>query len=49
MGLYEALLRVIPASNTCVTREVRDGLARCYLKLGEGELARTEAEKLVRT
>lgn len=45
--LYKKLLATIPASNTCVTREVRDGLARCYLRLGEADLARREAEKLV--
>lgn len=45
--LYLKILTVVPATNTCVTKEVRDGLARCYLKLGKGELAKREAEKLV--
>lgn len=47
-GLYGKLLAVVPASNTCVTREVRDGLARCHFKLREAKLARKEAEMLVR-
>ena len=46
--LYKQLLAAVPTSNACVTKELRDGLARSYLKLGEGELAKQEAEKLVR-
>lgn len=47
--LYGTLLARVPETNTCVSREVRDGLARSYLKLGEGELAYQTAERLVST
>jgi hypothetical protein len=46
--LYKDLLSAVPVSNNCVTREVRDGFARCCMKLGEVDLAKREAEKLVR-
>lgn len=46
--LYSKMLDIVPESNTCVTREIRDALVRCHLRLGEGELAKKEAEKLVR-
>ena len=46
--LYKKILALIPSSNVCVSREIRDALARCYLRLGEGELAKKEAERLVR-
>ena len=45
--LYEKILLLIPKSNAYVMRETRDALARCYLRLGNGELAKQEAEKLV--
>ena len=46
-SLYGKLLVLVPETNACVSREVRDGLARSYLKLGEGELAHQTAERLV--
>lgn len=46
--LYKKMLPLVPESNACVLREIRDGLARCWLRLGEGVLAKQEAEKLVR-
>ena len=46
--LYERVLALVPASNVCVSREIRDALARCHLRLGQGEPAKTEAAKLVK-
>lgn len=47
--LYQEMQGVVPSSNTCVVREIRDSLTRCYLRLGEAKLARQEAQELVRT
>ena len=45
--LYKKVLAVVPRSNGCVTREIREALVRCYLRLEQGELAQLEAEHLV--
>lgn len=44
---YSILLTWVPKSNACVTRELRDALVRCHLRLGKGELAKQDAEKMV--
>ncbi len=46
--LYGRILAAVPESNACVSREVRDAIARCHFKLGDGEQAREEAERMVR-
>lgn len=46
--LFEKMLVLVPKRNMYVAREVRDSLAHCYLRIGEGQRAMEEAEKLVR-
>jgi len=46
-SLYKKLLETVPSESSCVGRELRDGLARSLLQIGEAEAARKEAEKLV--
>ena len=47
LELYQRVLTVVPESNTCVSREIRDAIARSQLKLGCGEQAKIEAERMV--
>ena len=47
LKLYKRVLTAVPESNTCVSREIRDAIARSQLKLGHGEQAKMEAEKMV--
>ena len=48
LELYGRLLPAVPETTVCVTREIRDAIARCQLKLGNGDQARKEAERMVR-
>ncbi len=45
--LYKELLGLVPKENACVTRELKDALARSLVKIGEAETALKKVEELV--